>query len=109
MELAPDSMAPEPLVPESMASEPLVSESMAPELLMPDSRMEIALEEMAPKVALEKTVQDVDLDSMTPQDVNLVSSAQEEFVPDSLPPESEPPPCDRVRKRLTATRKRKNG
>ena len=35
---------------------------------------------------------------MTPQDVNLVSSAQQEFVPDSLTPEFEPPPCDRCAK-----------
>jgi hypothetical protein len=83
MELAPDSMAPEPLVPESLA----------PELLMPDSKMELVLEEMAPKVASEKTVQDIDPGSMTPQDVNLVSSVQQEFVPDSLPLESELPPC----------------
>jgi hypothetical protein len=32
---------------------------------------------------------------MTPLDVDLVSSVQQEFVPDSMPPESEPPPCDR--------------
>ena len=49
-------------------------DSMAPELLTSDSKMELVLEGMAPKVASEKTVQGVDLDSMTPQGVDLVSS-----------------------------------
>jgi hypothetical protein len=41
---------------------------MAPKPLVPDSKMELALEEMAPKVVSEKMVQDVDLDSMMPQE-----------------------------------------
>jgi hypothetical protein len=73
--LAPNTMAPELLVPKSTAPEPLVPDSMAPELLTPGSKMELALEEMVPKVASEKMVQDVDQDSMTPQDVAPCSSS----------------------------------
>jgi hypothetical protein len=58
-----------------MVLELLIPESLVSELLMLDSKMELTLEEMAAKVRSEKMVQDIDLGSMTPQDVNLISSA----------------------------------
>jgi len=57
------------------------------EVVAPDSVMKLAH-------AMEMAPQDLE-DSMTPQELELDSSAQQDFVPYSLPPDSQPHPCVR--------------